>query len=708
MLNNNRFFYNLENYSKLPEEIKEELKVLRKMEYVINQSVIMAITDRKGCITYVNDLLCEVSQYKRGELIGQRHEILYSQSYKDRFIVAMLETVKRGQVWKGEILSRKKDGSHYWIHTTIVPFINDENDEYQYYSISKEITKEKEIEEDLKRSHENYRLIAENTINLVTLLKTDGSFQYISPSFNSILDYDVPTLMNENFFNIVHPEDLKTVKEDVQTYCRKRKEPLLMEFQILHPEGEYIDVEASIRAISNTSYSNEDLILVVMRDIRGRKEIEQKIYHLAYHDPLTNFPNRRSFMIKLRDEILNRRKTKEKMAILFIDLDNFKSINDQWGHDMGDLVLKEAAIMIQSSICPSDVAARLGGDEFMVMLKSIRDDQDTINVVQSILKKFQSPLFVDGQEFIITCSIGIANYPEHGRSSEELMKNADDALYSVKGQGKNNFIIFNKSIENKTLERRLLENALRKAIKKQEFYLEYQPKLNISTNEIIGMEALVRWNHPDLGTIPPVKFISLAESTGLIIPLGEWILRESCRQTKEWQEKGYPQLRVSVNVSVRQFEDPYFIEKIKRILHEIGLDPHWLEIELTESVFADLKHTVPILEEIRNLGIHISVDDFGTGYSSLSYIKHLPIDTLKVDQSFIKDVHLNHQSKAIVSAVIHLAETIGLNVIAEGIETLEHVEALSKDGLKFGQGYFYSRPLRCEAFEEFVTNNASL
>nr|WP_198044808.1 bifunctional diguanylate cyclase/phosphodiesterase [Lysinibacillus timonensis] len=689
----------------LPSNIQKELIKLRKMEYAINQSTLVAIFDRNGRMIYVNNLICEVTQYSRDELIGQFHAILYSNETDQSQLLNMVETLKGGQNWKGELINQKKDGSKFWVHTNIVPIFGNDEEPYQYYSISNEITKEKEFEKEALRNSENYRLIAENSINLIALIDIDGTFRYVSPTFNSILNYDVSKLESGNFFHIIHPKDLKAVKDEVRIYCRKRKEPILMEFCIQTENGDYIDIEATIRLVDHSSYSSHELMLVVMRDIRNRKKVERKIYHLAYHDTLTDFPNRRSFMNRLSDEILARKNSNDKLAILFIDLDNFKYINDQWGHDKGDLVIKEAAEVIQSAIRGNDIAARLGGDEFIVMLKGIANEQETIAIVKNIQEKFKSPLVVENQEFIVTTSIGIAIFPDHGSTSEELIKNADDALYTVKSQGKNSFLIFNESIEHQSLERRLLENALRYALKKEQFYLEYQPKLNISTNELIGMEALLRWKHPDLGVIPPLKFITLAESTGLILPLGEWILRESCRQTKEWHDKGFSSLCVSVNISVRQLDDPYFMDKVKNILKETGLDPKFLEFEVTESIFADLENTISILHEVRNIGIQISIDDFGTGYSSLSYIKHLPIDTLKVDQSFIKDIHINQESKAIVLAVLNLAKTIGLNVIAEGIETKEHVETLSEDGLEFGQGYYYSKPLKKDAFEEFINNN---
>ncbi|MDR4887840.1 EAL domain-containing protein [Fredinandcohnia sp. QZ13] len=570
--------------------------------------------------------------------------------------------------------------------------------------VDKSISSDREKQKQVEEQNEKYRLIAENTTDLISLIEVDGSFQYTSPSFEAILNYDISTIRHLNFFDMIHPDDQAMVNKEIRIFCKRKKTVRHIEIRIRDNKGDYTDIEASFSVIDKSSFSKNDLILVVMRDIRFRKIFEQKIYHLAFHDTLTNLPNRRSFMNELNREILDRKKMKtpSKMSVLFIDLDNFKSINDQWGHDVGDQVLIEAARIIKNAIRPSDLVGRVGGDEFIALLKDIKDEEDLKKYVNQIITKFNSPISISGQEYILTCSIGIATYPNDGISSRELIKNADDALYNVKNTGKNHYLIFNNKIKNESLERRLLENALRNAIKEEQFYLEYQPKLNISTKQLIGMEALVRWRHPELGTIPPGKFISLAEETGLIVPLGEWILRESCKQMKKWQEIGNQSLVISVNVSIRQLEDPNFIKTVEKILKETDLDPKWLEIEVTESVFMDVNDAASVLEEIRQLGIQISIDDFGTGYSSLSYLKHLPIDTLKVDASFIKDIHENEESKAIVKSVLTLAATLGLNVIAEGIETQEHVNELNKDGLLFGQGFYFSKPLNSQAFEEYL------
>jgi diguanylate cyclase (GGDEF)-like protein/PAS domain S-box-containing protein len=556
----------------------------------------------------------------------------------------------------------------------------------------------KELEDKLKDLGEfKYTL---DQAAIVSIADPRGTIIYANDLFCEISQFDRDELIGKNHRVLnsgYHP------KEYFKEMWRQIGTGHIWEGEVrnLKKDGSVYWVQATIVPFMDEKGKPYKYISI-RKEITKQKKLEEEIYHLAYHDPLTNLPNRRLFMNQLRSEIIERNNSKFQLSILFIDLDNFKFINDKWGHDAGDIVIKEAACKIKEAIRPTDMVARLGGDEFIVMLKDVQDEQDIKKYVKQILANFQTPISTSNQDYSLTCSIGIATFPTNGDSAEQLITNADNALYHVKGRGKNDYSFFNNNMKIQSFESSLLENALRSAIKNEQFYLEYQPKQNIATKELFGMEALVRWNHPELGIIPPGKFIPLAEETGLIIPMGEWILRESCKQTKLWQKQGFPNLIISVNVSVRQLEDSNFIDSVIDILQETQLDPRCLELEVTESIFADVKNAASILQELRSMGIKISVDDFGTGYSSLSYIKHLPIDILKVDGSFIRDIHSNEESKAIVKAIITLAKAIGLNVIAEGIELEEHIEELKNGGCLLGQGFYFSKPMTSEVFEKYL------
>lgn len=686
-------------------QLKRELKELRELKDIIDKTSIIIILDEQGRITYVNDLFCVTAQYSREELIGKTLQVVNSGHHSKEFFKQHWHEISRGNIWKGDIKNKKKDGTYYWVRSTIIPFLNKKGKPYKYIAIQTDITKEKELEEELKQCNKKYELISEYIEHLVALVDEQGKFYYISPTFNKLLHDDLKHLEHQNLFDLVHTDDLDRIKKEMQRLLKNGKFTTKQEFRLLHSEGNYIDVEAKFKIIHDEDNARRPFILLVMSDISVRKKVEQNIYHLVYYDSITNLPNCSYFMKELRSYVRDIQLTKEKFAIFCIDLDHFKWINDEQGHDVGDMVIANAANNIKEALREQDVAARMSSDEFMVLVKSIKNQEEAIAIVKAIIENFRKPLYLNGKEYVITCSVGVVFYPEHGKTPEELIKNADYALSEVKQKSKNNYMIFDKQFENVSLERRIIENTMRKGLKEHQFFLEYQPKFNIQNNQLVGVEALVRWNHPDLGEIPPAKFISLAEETGLIVSLGEWIIRESCKQGKEWQDKGFGSFIVAVNVSMRQLQSPDFVQKVEQILNETGFDPKLLEFELTESVLADLSSIIPVLKRLRDLGIHISVDDFGTGYSSLSYIKHLPVDTLKVDASFIKDIHNSEESKAIFKAIVNIADTIGLKVIAEGIEMEAHVDALLNGGCTIGQGFFYSRPLKKEEFEEFIQSS---
>jgi diguanylate cyclase (GGDEF)-like protein len=454
---------------------------------------------------------------------------------------------------------------------------------------------------------------------------------------------------------------------------------------------------ALIGVIALLGYLSWRLQRESVRAMRERLENAAYVEYLANYDTLTNLPNRGNF-VRLLSQCFDRARRYDKhTALLYLDLDGFKDINDSLGYEFGDELLRLVGQRIKATVRESDIVARLGGDEFMVLLPEITSDMNVAPVARKILSAITEVFDVEGQELRITASIGISIFPVDGVDEQKLLKNADIAMYHAKKQGKNNFQFFSEKLNIELQERMALESRLRMAIEHDEFQLYYQPKLGLECNRITGTEALLRWHSPELGTIPPEKFIPLAEETGLIDTIGLWVLRTACRQCVTWREDGLPSLHLAVNLSPRQFNDPALYDNITEILRETGMDPFLLELEITESMLiGDLQWTLHILGKLKALGIRIAIDDFGTGYSSLSALKKLPIDSIKIDRSFIQDLTDSDADKSLVEAIIAMAKNLGLWVIAEGVETAGQVEFLRTRGCDEIQGFFISKPVPAE------------
>ena len=452
------------------------------------------------------------------------------------------------------------------------------------------------------------------------------------------------------------------------------------------------------------------MIACLLDDERDAAELATvEIEHLAYHDALTGLPNRPLFVDRLIVALAQASRAEQKLAVFFLDLDRFKDINDSLGHSVGDSLLKVVAERIRRCVRDGDTVARFGGDEFTLLIPRVELVEDVAKIAQKIIETLKIPFVICEQELFVTTSIGISLFPNDGVDPETLVRNADSAMYRAKEQGRDNYQLYAPAMNARAVERLALENMLRRALKHKELVVHYQPLIDLATGSIVGVEALVRWKHPELGLLLPAHFVSAAEVSGLIIPIGDWVLRTACRQAYVWNKRLDTELTVSVNLSARQFSQPDLVAQVRSALQETGLAPGLLELEITESnAMQNAENTIHTLRELKIAGVSISMDDFGTGYSSLNYLKRFPIDILKLDQSFVRDVATDLTDAAIVSAVIAMAHSLDLKVVAEGVETAEQLAFLSQRRCDRIQGFYFSAPLAAEELEPYLVERKAV
>ena len=669
----------------------------------------IVITNHEGKIVWVNRAFATMTGYSKEEALGNTPRLLKSGKQSQSYYADLWSTISSGKVWHGELVNRRKDGSSYTEEMTITPVTRDlDNPANRYFiAIKQDITAREQIERALRQAEEKYRAIFEDAVVGIFRSTPGGRYIDVNPAMARMLGYDSPHEMIVSITDIsrqVYVDPTRRV--ELKRLLGEQGTVKNFEHAVYRKDGSKMWFSANMRVVSENGavvgYEGTN------EDITDRKVAEEQVQFLAFYDALTALPNRTLLQDRLTKALADARRQKYKIALLFLDLDRFKDINDLLGHSVGDLFLQEVAERLKRFAREQDTVARLGGDEFLIMLTHIKDVSDAAVAAERLMDAMTAGFVVQGHSLNVSCSIGISIFPEHGADCEMLIKHADAAMYSAKADGRNNFRFFTADMNAQAVERLTLENSLRSALAKEQLFLMYQPQMDIATGRITGLEALLRWQHPELGLVPPDRFIRIAENSGLIVPIGEWVLRTACSQARKLQDEGLPVVTIAVNVSAVQFRQESFGEVIRKVLRETGLSPQHLELELTESLLlANADVTFSVLRELKNMGVTLAIDDFGTGYSSFSYLKQFQIGKLKIDRSFITNVAANPDDAAITAAIISMAKSLHLKVIAEGVEDEAQMAFLRAHQCDEIQGYYFSKPLAADKVADKLRGNHS-
>lgn len=654
-----------------------------------------------GRFLEINQTACEQTGYGRDELL-QLSVFDVEVGFSPQQIEALfknLNILQMGTPLTIEGQMRHKKGQHFPIEVRTGALIL--NGQRLGLSLVRDITERKLQEARLKA-------IFENAAIGIALIDSQGYYIQVNQHWAEMLGYSVQELLKIHSMEITHPEDVDPSLEFIRQMRTGEIESYRFEKRFYRKDRSTIWCDLSVTPIYGPDHTLLSMVGLIV-DITERKSFEQRIHYLAYHDSLTSLPNRLNLQEKITEIVQKASSENLLLAILFLDLDRFKTINDSLGHDIGDTLLRMVSNRIQSCLGPHDLVARQGGDEFIIVLTHPHSEEEISIITQHLIESISSPYYIDVHQLHVTSSIGISLFPQDGMDASTLIRHADSAMYHAKEAGRDGYAFFTSEMNAKACEALVIGNNLRRAIENQEFLVYYQPQVDFYTGEIVGAEALIRWYYPDVGWISPAKFIPIAEDNGLIAQIGEWVLRTACRQNKHWQDLGLPKIPIAVNLSGAQCRHVQIGETVENILKEIGLDPHYLELELTEGVIMhDTEWMINLIHAFKDRGIQISIDDFGTGYSSLSYLKHFDVDKLKIDQSFVRDIGKDPDDEAIINAIVSIAKSLKLKVIAEGVETIAQLQYLKHQGCDEMQGYYFSKPVPPEEFQILLFNRKKL
>ncbi|MFN2386077.1 MAG: EAL domain-containing protein [Thermoanaerobaculia bacterium] len=662
---------------------------------VNNAPVVLFALDRDGVFTHSEGKGLHALGLAPADAVGKSVFDMYAEH------PPILDNVRRAL--NGETLTATEEMGPLAFETQYAPYRNDRGEVVGVIGVATDVTERRRAEEALHASETRYRALFEHNLAGVYRTTLEGQILDCNDSFARIFGYASreEVLEHPAWDFYLSAEDRKATIARLKEWqtlsnyelCLRRKDGSLV--WVLENGSLVPDAKGELSVIEGT-----------LIDITERKRAEEQVKHLAFHDVLTGLPNRLLFNDRLTMALAQAVRREQRLAVLFLDVDRFKVINDSLGHSLGDQLLRRVAERVQGSIREADTVARLGGDEFIVLVPGVSGEEDAAKVAQKILEAVRAPFVLDQRELFATTSIGVAIYPTDGEDVETLVRNADTAMYRAKDQGRDNYQLYAPAMNAKALERLSLENRLRQALTNAELVVHYQPLVDLRTGQIRGSEALLRWQHPEMGLVPPGEFIPLAEASGLIVPIGRWVLQTACEQIRIWQEMGYRDLSVAVNLSTRQFLQSDLVEQVSEALASSAIEPTSLDLEITETnAMQNAEVAVSTLWDLKKVGVSISMDDFGTGYSSLNYLKRFPIDRIKIDRSFVQDVTDDPDDAAIAVAVIAMAHSLKLGVVAEGVETEEQLAFLRQYHCDEMQGYLFSRPVPAAEFEALLRKN---
>lgn len=673
-----------------------DLSEQRLQAILANAPAVVYLKDLDGRYLMINNRYETLFHLDGRNVVGKLDSDLFPSEQAEAFRANDLRVQEHGHALQVEEQVPQDDGIHTYVSIKF-PVREGDGEIYGVCGISTDITEQKRAEQRLRQSAAVFENISEG----IFITDIEGRILDVNKAFSEITGYTRKEVLGAN------PRLWKSERHDADFYRAMwssitRWGQWRGEIWNRHKDGNVYPAQLTISSISG-DHDHPTHYVALFSDITNLKQSEEQLERLAHHDPLTELPNRLLFNARLSHALEHSRRANQRLALLFIDLDRFKHINDSFGHGVGDELLRQVAGRLTGCMREEDTVARIGGDEFIVLLESIGEPTHVVVAAEKIIDNFALPFQLQEREVFISPSIGISIYPRDGSDCGSLLRNADTAMYRAKEAGRNGFAFYTEEMTAQAVQRVLLESNLRKALERDELLLYYQPQLDMESGKLIGAEALLRWQQPEMGLIPPDRFIPLAEENGLILPIGEWVLHTACRQAKRWLEQGLAFGRMSVNIARPQIQRGDLVRLVEQVLRETGLPPHCLELEVTESVIMeDFDQAIAVLEGLRALGVRLAMDDFGTGYSSLANLKRLPIEQLKIDQSFVRDIPDDSDDMAITRAVIALGLSLQLEVIAEGVESEQQRRFLLQEGCRLGQGYLFQRPVAPDLFEQWA------